>query len=36
LRKGFVDVPRFEEIIDETPKSSYRGYLEMVLKDALS
>ncbi len=32
-RKGFIDAARFEEIIAETPKSSYRSYLEFVLKD---
>lgn len=36
LRKGFVDQARFEQIIDDTPKSGYRSYLETVLKDALS
>ena len=36
LRKGFVDKPRFEQIIDATPKSGYRSYLETVLKDTLS
>ncbi len=33
LRKGFVDRGRFARIVDETPKSSYRTYLEAVLKD---
>ena len=29
-RKGFVDRKKFEQIIDDTPKSSYREYLEAV------
>ncbi|PLX95110.1 MAG: glucose-1-phosphate thymidylyltransferase [Desulfuromonas sp.] len=33
-RRGFIDRDRFAAIIDETPKSSYRQYLEMVLKDS--
>jgi glucose-1-phosphate thymidylyltransferase len=33
LRKGFVDRARFAQIVESTPKSSYRQYLEMVLKD---
>jgi glucose-1-phosphate thymidylyltransferase len=32
LRKGFIDDTRFEAIIEKTPKSSYREYLEMILK----
>ncbi len=36
LRKGFVDQARFEQIIQDTPKSGYRSYLETVLKDTLS
>ncbi|NIQ95711.1 MAG: glucose-1-phosphate thymidylyltransferase RfbA [Desulfuromonadales bacterium] len=32
-RKGFIDDRRMRQIIDDTPKSSYREYLEMVLKD---
>jgi glucose-1-phosphate thymidylyltransferase len=36
LRKGFVDKAGFEKIIDDTPKSGYRSYLEAVLKDTLS
>ena len=35
LHKGFVDPKRFAEIIAATPKSSYRDYLEMVLKDSI-
>jgi glucose-1-phosphate thymidylyltransferase len=34
-RKGFVDQDGFEKIINNTPKSGYRNYLEMVLKDNL-
>ncbi len=32
-RKGFVDRTGFEAIIAATPKSGYRNYLEMVLRD---
>jgi glucose-1-phosphate thymidylyltransferase len=32
-RKGFVNKLQFESVIAETPKSSYRTYLEMVLRD---
>ena len=31
LRKGFVDRQRFAEMVEATPKSSYRQYLERVL-----
>lgn len=33
FRKGFVDCRRFTEIVEATPKSSYRTYLETVLKE---
>lgn len=36
FRKGFVDQGGFEKIINDTPKSGYRNYLEMVMKDAMS
>jgi glucose-1-phosphate thymidylyltransferase len=32
-RKGFVDRDGFAAIIEATPKSGYRSYLEMVLRD---
>lgn len=32
LRKGYIDIDRFKEIIADTPKSSYREYLEMILQ----
>ncbi|MBW6511549.1 MAG: glucose-1-phosphate thymidylyltransferase RfbA [Desulfuromonadaceae bacterium] len=32
LRKGYIDIGRFKEIIKDTPKSSYREYLEMILQ----
>jgi len=35
FRKGFVGQDGFEKIINDTPKSGYRNYLEMVLKDTL-
>lgn len=34
-RKGFVDRAQFERIIEETPKSSYRDYLAMILQDSI-
>jgi glucose-1-phosphate thymidylyltransferase len=33
LHLGFIDKKQMRSLIDETPKSSYREYLEMVLKD---
>jgi len=33
LRKGFIDRHKMAEVIAETPKSSYREYLELVQKD---
>jgi glucose-1-phosphate thymidylyltransferase len=35
LRKGLISKDQLEQIIDKTPKSSYRSYLEMVLKEIL-
>lgn len=35
LRKGFVDKNQMDRIIKETPKSSYRDYLELVLMDGI-
>jgi glucose-1-phosphate thymidylyltransferase len=32
-RKGFIDKARLSEIIEATPKSSYRDYLVMVMED---
>jgi glucose-1-phosphate thymidylyltransferase len=32
-RKGFIDRSQMEQLISETPGSSYRQYLEMILKD---
>lgn len=31
-RKGFIDKQQFAQVIEDTPKSSYREYLEAVLK----
>lgn len=31
-RKGFIDREKFEQVIEATPKSSYRDYLEAVLR----
>jgi glucose-1-phosphate thymidylyltransferase len=36
LRLGFIDRARMQQVIEATPKSSYRDYLEMVLRDAIS
>ena len=33
FRKGFINRQRFEQVIDDTPKSSYREYLEKVLQE---
>ncbi len=35
FRKGFIDGARMQQIIAETPRSSYRDYLEMVLRDGV-
>ena len=32
-KKGFIDKGQMAQLIQETPKSSYRDYLEMVLRD---
>jgi len=32
-RKGFIDRQRFEQVIEATPKSSYREYLEKILQE---
>ena len=32
-RKNFIDQAQFQQVIEDTPKSSYRDYLEMVLND---
>ena len=34
-KKGFIDLPRLHRAIDETPKSSYREYLERVAADGM-
>ena len=34
FRKGFIDKAKLAEIIKNTPKSSYRDYLQMVLTDS--
>jgi len=35
FRMGFIDEAQLEQLIQETPKSSYRDYLQMVLRDGL-
>ena len=32
-RKGFIDAAKFMQVIEETPKSSYRDYLEQILQE---
>jgi len=32
-RKGFIDRARFQQVIEQTPKSSYREYLERVISE---
>jgi glucose-1-phosphate thymidylyltransferase len=33
FRKGFIDAQQMQVLVDSTPKSSYREYLEMILRD---
>lgn len=33
LRKGFIDHDKMQQVIEDTPRSSYRDYLELVQKD---
>jgi len=35
FRRGFIDREQMQRVVEETPKSSYRSYLEMVLRDGL-
>lgn len=35
LRRGFVSKDQMRQIIDNTPKSSYRDYLEMIFRDGV-
>jgi glucose-1-phosphate thymidylyltransferase len=35
FRMGFVDSDKMKQVIEETPKSSYRDYLERILKEKL-
>ena len=32
-RKGFIDKDKFAEVIETTPKSSYRDYLNQVIRE---
>jgi len=34
LRRGFIDCKRMRQVIDETPKSPYRDYLQQVYEEA--
>jgi glucose-1-phosphate thymidylyltransferase len=36
FQKGYIDAKQLRTVIDDTPKSSYRDYLEQVLKDGVS
>lgn len=33
LKKGYIDAAQMERVIEDTPKSSYRSYLEMIFAD---
>jgi len=33
FRMGFVDKKKMKQVIEDTPKSSYRDYLERILKE---
>jgi len=33
FRKGFVDRAKMQEVIDNTPRSSYRDYLERIFRE---
>jgi glucose-1-phosphate thymidylyltransferase len=35
FRLGFIDAPEMQKVIEGTPKSSYRDYLEMILRDGV-
>ena len=35
FRMGFVDKKKMKQVVEETPKSSYRDYLERILKEQL-
>ena len=35
FRLGFVDKKKMKQVIDETPRSSYRDYLERILKEKI-
>ena len=34
-RKGFIDKAQLQKVVEETPKSSYREYLEKVLNEEI-
>jgi len=33
FRKGFINIDQFRRVIEETPKSSYREYLEQIIRE---
>ena len=33
FRMGFIDKKKMKQVIEDTPKSSYRDYLERILKE---
>jgi len=35
FRRGFIDREQMQRVVEETPNSSYRSYLEMVLRDGM-
>ena len=36
FRRGFIDREQMQRVVEQTPKSSYRDYLELILKDSIS
>ena len=36
FRRGFIDREQMQRVVEQTPKSSYRDYLELSLKDSIS
>lgn len=36
FRRGFIDREQMQQVIEATPKSSYKEYLEMILRDGIN
>lgn len=36
FRRGFINGAQFQRVIEQTPKSSYRDYLEMIARDGVA